>query len=284
MNDSGFVIAVFVILGAFSIFYFYRARRTCHGCENPGLRKTGRSKLYEDGEQEEYKCTYCGAQEWKATLFAPSETWKSTKQTEAWRNVSNQIGADFVEELPNSTFLFKLLRLGKKETRIRVRLNGWMITLSAVKEYRGRPGSYGGGGTVEWTLLDAPYVSKDGFEFLIYPTGAWSEIGTLFGGQDVKLGYPEVDRDFIVKCNDEAKVRALFGNPQIRQLIHAHPSFERFGAGSYEGKYEVYFRRIGIITDFEGLMAHVELFAVTLNQLVAIESASAEAPNVRRKE
>ena len=281
MNGNESVIAFLVILVAFSVFYFNRARRTCHRCENSGLRKTGKSKLYEDGAQEEYKCTYCGAQEWKGTLFPLPEGAKWKNQIESWRRFSNQIGGEFFEEGPDARFLLlvKLLGLGTRKAKVRLYVKKWTITLYASREESVRTGLTRVK-AVEWTSMGTPYVSKDGFEFMIFPEGVWIEGGVCFDPQDVEVGYPELDRDFIIKANDESKVRALFANTKIPQLIQAHPSFERFGAGSYEGKYEVYFRRSGITTNIEGLEALLELCTETLNQLVAIGSASEEAPNV----
>jgi hypothetical protein len=41
--------------------------------------------------------------------------------------------------------------------------------------------------------------------------------------QDVEVGDPEFDEAFIIKGDDEIRVRDLFANPKIRQLILAHP-------------------------------------------------------------
>jgi hypothetical protein len=41
----------------------------------------------------------------------------------------------------------------------------------------------------------------------------------MLGMQDVEVGMPEFDRDFIIKGNDEGKLRQLFANPKIRELI-----------------------------------------------------------------
>src|SRR5262249_36563758 len=40
------------------------------------------------------------------------------------------------------------------------------------------------------------------------------------GMQDIEVGDHEVDEAFVIKGNDEEKVRDLFANPKIRQLIH----------------------------------------------------------------
>ena len=44
----------------------------------------------------------------------------------------------------------------------------------------------------------------------------FSSIGKWLGMQDVTVGYPQFDEDFIIKGNDEPKLRRFFGNEKIR--------------------------------------------------------------------
>ena len=41
--------------------------------------------------------------------------------------------------------------------------------------------------------------------------------------QDVEVGHPDFDRDFVIKGTDGAKLRQIFGNARIRELIAAQP-------------------------------------------------------------
>ncbi|MEA3323691.1 MAG: hypothetical protein U9Q37_00920 [Euryarchaeota archaeon] len=69
-------------------------------------------------------------------------------------------------------------------------------------------------------IVSASYLSKDGFQFNIYRKGVFSKIGELLGMRmNMDVGYLEFERDFIIKSNNEFKVRALLANPIIRQLI-----------------------------------------------------------------
>ncbi len=275
MSGSDFVIVVLVVLVAAGLFYFIKARRTCPKCEAPGLRTTGLSKMYDQGraQQIKYQCTYCGFKEWKVGVGGDLDD----EQANTWRQLSNQIGAEFIQKKQEGGF-FK----PREGCKVRARVKEWTITLYDTKEIYTTQHS---ATTVHGTNMDAPYVTKDEFAFMIYPKGMLSELGKLFGGQDAEVGYPEFDRDFIIKCTDEAKVRALFANSRIRQLIQAQPGFHRFGADSYYGvRPELYFRfqsDVAVITDVGRLKSLFELFGETLNQLVAIGSASEENPNVK---
>ena len=71
--------------------------------------------------------------------------------------------------------------------------------------------------------MRAPYINPEGFRFTIYRKSLFSNLGKLLGMQNIEVGDPEFDEAFIIKGNDESKVRDLFANPKIRQMIQAQP-------------------------------------------------------------
>jgi len=101
--------------------------------------------------------------------------------------------------------------------KVQARVKEWTITLDT---YRVSSGS-----TTPLYRMRAPYVNKDGFRFTIYRKGIFSELGKRLGMQDIEVGDPDFDRDYVVQGNDEAKVLSLLANPKIRQLIQTQPSF-----------------------------------------------------------
>ena len=74
-----------------------------------------------------------------------------------------------------------------------------------------------------YTRMRAPYVNPEGLRFTVYRKGLFSELGKLLGMQDIEVGDPEFDEAFIVKGTDEAKVRELFADPEVRSLMLAQP-------------------------------------------------------------
>ena len=134
----------------------------------------------------------------------------------------------------------------------------------------------------------APYVNKDGFRFTIYRKSIFSGLGKLLGMQDVEVGYPEFDEAFIIKGNDEAKLRALFANDHIRQLIEMQPAVYLtvkddegwFGPHFPEGVDELCFHVVGVIKDIDRLKSLYYLFAETLNHLCHIGSAYEDDPKL----
>jgi len=195
-------------------------------------------------------------------IFGPS-------QDEVWRQLCNEIGAEFVE----GGFW--------KGDKVQARVGEWTVTLDTYTVSTGKT-------HVTYTRIRAPYVNKDGFRFTIYRRGLFSDFSKLLGMQDIEVGDPEFDHDFIIKGNDESRALTLFGNPKIRQLVQAQPSIHLqvkddegwFGASFPEGVDELYFQVVGVIKDVERLKALYALFAETLNHLCHIGSAYENDPNI----
>ena len=195
-------------------------------------------------------------------LFGPSKN-------EIWRQLSEDIGAQFVD----GGFL--------GSSKVQGHVGEWNVTLDTYTVSTGKT-------SVTYTRMRAPYVNKDGFRFTIYRAGFFSNIAKFFGMQDVEVGHPDFDRDFIIKGTDETKLRALFANPKIRELIQAQPSIHLevkddegwFGADFPEGVDELYFQVVGVIKDIERLKDLYELFAEVLQHLCHIGSAYEDDPHL----
>ena len=187
-------------------------------------------------------------------VFARKWGERAQRQADSWRTLSSEIGAEFIE----GGFL--------RSAKVVAKVKDWTITLDTFTES-------GEGGSTTYTRIRAPYMSGDGFQFKIYRKGFVSKLGKHLGMQDSEIGHPEFDRDFIIKSNEASKVRALFANPQIRQLIQAQPSIYFKLTRS-----KLYFKATGVIKDVARLKALFELFEETLQQLSDMGSAYETKP------
>lgn len=192
------------------------------------------------------------------------------RREEVWRRLSEEIGADFVEG--------GLWRASKVQARVKE----WTLTLDTYTLSTGKV-------AVTCTRLRAPFVNRDGFRFLIYRKSPFSGLGKALGMQDIEVGHAlGFDEDFIIKGNDEHKVRRLFANPEIRRLIEEQPEIrlelkddEDALRGRYpEGVDELRFTALGVIDDLERLKKLYELFAEVLDELCRMGSASPDDPGV----
>jgi hypothetical protein len=159
----------------------------------------------------------------------------------------------------------------------------WMVTLDTYVVSTGKT-------TITYTRMRAPYVNPDGFQFTIYRRGIFSDIGKWMGMQDVVVGDPQFDEDFIIKGNDEAKLCRLFADARLRELVSAQPDIH-FCVKDDENKFwggqgfpsnvdELYFQVTGVIKDVHRLKQLFDLFAETLDELCRMGSAYEQNPCV----
>jgi hypothetical protein len=196
--------------------------------------------------------------------------WFGPSKEEIWRQLCTETGADYFQ----GGFW--------KGDKVQAAHNEWTITLDTFVVSTGKT-------TVVFTRLRAPYVNPDHFRFTIYRRGLFSDIAKWLGMQDVEVGHEEFDRNFIIKGTDERKLRALFDNPKLRDLIAAQPQIHltvkdnegHWGADFPADTDELCFHVLGIIKDVERLKLLFELFAETLDQLCRIGSAYEDAPKVK---
>jgi hypothetical protein len=195
-------------------------------------------------------------------IFGPS-------QAEVWQQLCSEIGAEFIE----GGFW--------RGNKVQAHIGEWTVTLDTYTVSTGKS-------HVTFTRIRAPYVNMDGFRFTIYRKSLFSGLGKLLGMQDVEIGDPDFDRDFIIKSNSATKAMALFSNEKIRRLIQAQPSIYLevkddegwFGASFPQGVDELCFQVIGVIKDVERLKTLYELFAEVLNHLCHIGSAYEQDPHI----
>jgi hypothetical protein len=195
--------------------------------------------------------------------------WFGPSKEEVWRQLSQEIGADFV---PRGFW---------NGSKVQAHVGPWTITLDTYTVSSGESSQ-------TYTRMRAPYVNPDGFRFTIYRKGFLSDLGKLLGMQDIEVGDPEFDEAFIIKGNDELKVRDLFARPSLRALVQAQPRIRLqvkddegwFRTQFPEGVDELYFQVGGILKDIARLKGLFDLFAETLDQLCRIRAAVKQDPGV----
>ena len=159
----------------------------------------------------------------------------------------------------------------------------WLVTLDTYVVSTGKS-------AITYTRMRAPYVNPDGFQFTIYRRGIFSDIGKWLGMQDVNIGDPQFDEAFIIKGNDEAKLRRLLADARLRELISAQPTIH-FCVKDDENRFwggqnfppdvdELYFQVTGVIKDVDRLKQLFDLFAETLDELCRMGAAYEKNPGV----
>lgn len=182
------------------------------------------------------------------SLFGPS-------RKEIWQQLSGEVGGQFLEG-----DLFT-------PTAVQARADDWIITLDTFTVSTGQSSQ-------TYTRLRAPYFNPEGFRFEIYRASLFSELGKGLGMQDIEVGHPRFDDDFVIKGNAPGRVRRFFDNERIRRLIAAQPKI-RLSVKAHEGwlsKFpagvdELHFQSTGVIKDLAQLRTLFDLFAEVLQEL-----------------
>jgi hypothetical protein len=130
------------------------------------------------------------------------------------------------------------------------------------------------------TQLTAPFASPTGFRFAVSRKSFLSNLAKRLGMQDVAVGDPWFDEQFIVKSNDETCVRALFADARLRHLLLDQLELMELPNVCFEVQPpgELHFDVPFYIDDLHRLKQLIELFAQALDQLVRIGGAVPPSP------
>lgn len=193
-----------------------------------------------------------------------------SNKVELWRLLSEEIGGRYA---PGHIL---------KSARVELQHGPWTITLDTNEVWTTEIC------TTHYTRMRAPFVSAGNFQFSIDQNSVMSGLSKLIGFKNIEIGDEQFDRDYFVQSNNRRKLRSLLESERLRDLIREQPEMHlkiwknegwrgpRFPKGVDELRYEV----LGVVTDVERLTALFELFAETLDQLVAIGATEDTAPRV----
>ena len=187
------------------------------------------------------------------TLFGP-------KRDEIWAALRAQIGAEMVE----GGFW--------QGDRLQVHASEWTVTLD---EYTHMMMAGKAWIPINHTRMRAPFPNPSGFRFSIHRVNIFSSLGALLGMQDIEVGYPEFDSEFVIKSNNEQVVKALCRSERLRALVSAQPKFQLsiqddegwFGTRYPDDVDVLVFDVAEHIRDLERLKGLYDVFAESLNQL-----------------
>lgn len=125
------------------------------------------------------------------------------------------------------------------------------------------------------TRVIAPVNLVDHFSFEIHKEGIIQKIAKLFGAQDIEIDYPEFDKAFTIKSNNEFKIKTLLRNKEIRNRIFSQKEVNiqiSDQKGIWEGKlpkneFELSYFMYDTIHDIEILKSLFDFFKLLLDEL-----------------
>jgi len=187
------------------------------------------------------------------SLFGPS-------REEIWQALHEQIGGEVIA----GGFC--------RGEKLQAQAGDWTVTLDeyTVTSIAGKVPI-----SIPYTRLLAPFPNPSGFRFSIHRASFFSHLGTLLGMQDVEVGYPEFDNDFVIKSDNEQVVKSLCRSERLRALVTAQPRFQLnirdeegwFGKSYPEGVDVLVFEVSEHIRDVSRLKGLYDVFAEALHRL-----------------
>lgn len=170
-----------------------------------------------------------------ARFFRPSDV-------EVWRQLADEVGGRFHEGD------------AWHRDKVEATVDGWTITLDTY---------FSAANKNEYTRMQTTVANPSGLTFTIYRRGLFSDLGKLLGMQDITIGIPEFDREFILKSNHEAELRRMLEADRIRELIAAQPDVHLM----LDSKGSLCFSVPEVIRDIPRLKLLFDLFAEALDYL-----------------
>ena len=187
---------------------------------------------------------------------------KKSKRDEVWTALAERHGAEPVAG-----------RRGRLK-QVCFRADPWVLVLD---EYNAS-----GESSSTYTRVRAAYRTRDEFRFRVYRRTMLSGIGRMFGMQDIEVGMPQLDRDYIVQSDSPGRVQALLLARDV-----AHP-LETLRAGRFETRKlrrrgargpvlrELVYQKQGVVRDPVVLETMIGLVRAALGHLARLGATSRE--------
>jgi len=138
------------------------------------------------------------------------------------------------------------------------------------------------------TRLRAAFMNPDAFRFRLRRRSVLSDLASLVGVQDIELGDPPFDREFVVQGNRPEQVRRLVGSAELRaallesavHLVEVRPDEGWFGPEFPDNVDELYVEAEGRLVDEPEIEKLYCVFAELLNRLSHLGSAYGADPHL----
>lgn len=134
------------------------------------------------------------------------------------------------------------------------------------------------------TTVDVSFTAKEDFKIALHRQKWVDGVGKLMGMQDIEIGDPEFDSEFIIKGSDDKLVKKILEPDLLRRAILDEPSLQLSAAVEQDQKAPsskalhdhsgtLSVRCEGALDDFERMKAIYELVCALLEQFVRVGTA-----------
>ncbi len=195
----------------------------------------------------------------------------SKEQEQVWRETAKEIGGKFIKK--GGLFNKGVLKYQYKE---------WELLLDTFTQSTGQSATV-------YTRLRVPFINKDDFRFTIYRENFFTKIGKFFGLKDTQVWDKKFDEAFVIKSNNEFKVKQFLSDQELKTLLYLQPKIKleiRNDEGWLKQKYPdnvnlLNFECHGVIKDKEALRNLLNLILAVLDRFVEVSIAEKDHPGIQ---
>lgn len=116
--------------------------------------------------------------------------------------------------------------------------------------------SSGGKNPIFYTDIFIEFEKPYEYKLRIYPEGFFSKIGKSLGMQDIEIGDPDFDGQYIIKCNNPDSAMQVV-NSHFKQVFIAMCSFKYDNIDFTLEGHDATFQKTGLIEDKEELKQYI---------------------------
>ncbi len=102
---------------------------------------------------------------------------------------------------------------------VRVAYRDWTVVVDTYTVSTGQS-------SITYTRGLAGFHAQVPFRCKVWKEGFFSRVGKRLGMQDLKVGRPTLDRDFVVQSDSPGHVRSLLAGSRVGELLERHPKFQ----------------------------------------------------------
>lgn len=181
-----------------------------------------------------------------------------------------KVWSRFAEEIDGSYEHGSLV----ESKKIITRYEPWLITIDTYSKSIGHI-------YTTYTRLTADFKNSEGLDFEVKRRNILENFGIRLGMQDIDIGYSDFDQAFVIKGNNEEKIKELFSSDKIRELLMNQPNIhievvEKGWFGTKKPVDQLLLETEKVVKDIDRLKELYMLFVLLLNKLSLMEPEEVE--------
>jgi len=187
--------------------------------------------------------------------------WKSV-----WMDFAEERRGEFVDGTNHVT------------VKVRIPSKPWTFSMRMLSNALGKD---------ETTIIATPYIARHPFKFAIRNSNSMEEFAKVLGLQDIVIGEPEFDKEYIIQGNNELLVKDFLADRGLRKAIQLQKAINlrivdsrnnHFGITPPPHVDVLTFVEKGAINSFDRVTSLHDLFDGMLDRMAQLEFAAHQEP------